>query len=356
LSGSSPGGPPQNLGGIYIAPNFQYVYAGNPLENGGYLTVVRLGDGYVTRIPEPAISRLALAPGGQTLLFFANNSNTNSNNVFQLVGIGQNSAYDCDQQILLANAAYDKPINALFSSDGTSAFILNCGPECGGTTASVTVLSNSLLLNAATAAYTGAVGCNIPSPHTIAPATLTPSATIAVPGGVTDALQTGNTLFVAGQQLQSNGYFAGTLTTIDLVTDQITGTYTIGDGFHFRMILGDNNTLWIGAKNCEQGEQSATGGITGCITMVPLTANGPDGTYTTTDASIIIEPSHGDAGGIAPITPYQGISYNKTYTVEGGYIYIYSTADGSQISNYFAQVSGTPVDIAFIDGDTITGP
>jgi len=365
LSGPSPGGPPQNLGGVFISSDFQFVYAGNPSANGGYFTIVRLTDGYVTHIPQPAVSRLALSPGSQSVLFFADNSSKNSNDLFQVVGIGQNSVYDCDQQILLKNASYDKPINALYSSDGTSAFIMNCGPECGGNTASVTILSTADLLNAASAAYTGKTGCNIPAPNTVAPATLTPTATINVPGGVTDLLQAGSTLFVTGQQLLSDGYFAGTLTIIDLVTDQVTGTYTIGDGFHFRMRLGNNNTLWIGAKSCESGEQSATGGIMGCITMVPLTQNGPDSTYTASDSSIVIEPAHGDAGGIAPITPFrpassnEPVTYNKTYTVEGtgsAGIYIYSTVDGSEISNYYAQVTGTPMDIAFIDGDTITGP
>lgn len=354
--GTPVGGLPGFSSSIYISADLKFVYAGNPNVNGGNLTVIREQDGYLTLIPEAAISKLALSPGGQTLLFFTANANSNSNNVYQLVGIGQNSVFDCDQQILLNNPGnqflpYDKPINALYSSDGTNAFILNCGPECGGTTASITILSTADLLNAASAAYTGKTGCNIPSPNTISPAVLTPTATIAVPGGVTTALQAGNTLFVAGQQLQSSGYYGGVLTIIDLTTDQITGTYTIGDGTHFRMRLGDNNdSLWIAAKTCGDGVQAATGGITGCMTLVPLTA-AANGGYTTTQASIVIEPNHGDAGGMAPI-----IGYDKTYTVEGSAVYIYSNVDGSAINNYYVQVYGTPVDIAFIDGNTNTGP
>jgi hypothetical protein len=350
----APGGFPQGVGGVYISPDFQFVYAGSPETNGGYFTVVRLVDDYITRIPEPAVGKISLSPGGQTVLFFANNANENSNNLFQVVGIGQNSTYDCDQQILLKNATlgYDKPVNALFSADGTSTYILNCGPECGGTTSSVITLNTGDLLNAGNAGYTGQLGCNIAQAHTVAPATLAPTNTIAVPGGATVALQAGNTLFVAGQQLQSSGYFGGFLTIIDLTSGAITGTYPIGDGYHFRMRLGDNNdTLWIAAQLCQSGVQSVTGGITGCVTMVPLTATGADGSYTTTASSIVIEPAHGDASGIAPI-----IGYNKTYTVEGPNIYIYSNADGSQISNYYVQVTGTPKDIAFIDGSTITGP
>jgi len=354
LAGPSPGGFPQGVGGIYISPDFKYVYAGSPLTNGGYFTVVNEGSGYVTRIPESSVGKISLSPGGQTVMFFANNANSDSNNVFQIVGVQQNSAYDCDQQILLKNATigYDKPINALFSQDGTSAYILNCGPECGGKTASVIILNTGDLLSAANAGYTGTTGCNIAQAHTIAPAVLAPTDSIAIPGGATTALQAGNTLFIAGQQLQSSGYFGGFLTIVDLTSGQITGTYTIGDGYHFRMRLGDNNdTLWIGAQGCQSGVQSVTGGITGCITMVPLTASGPDGSYTTSASGIVIEPAHGDAGGIAPI-----IGYNKTYTVEGNQIFIYNNTDGSQKSNYYVQVTGTPKDIAFIDGSTITGP
>ena len=37
-------------------------------------------------------------------------------------------------------SGFDRPIFGFFSSDNTQAWILNCGPECGGTQASVQVL------------------------------------------------------------------------------------------------------------------------------------------------------------------------------------------------------------------------
>ena len=36
-----------------------------------------------------------------------------------------------------APLTFDRPIKALFSADGGTAYVLNCGPECGGTTASI---------------------------------------------------------------------------------------------------------------------------------------------------------------------------------------------------------------------------
>jgi hypothetical protein len=64
-----------------------------------------------------------------------------------------------------------------------------------------------------------------------------------------------------------------------------------------------------------------------------------------------IEPNQGDANGIAPI-----VGYDKTYTVEGGVVWIYSTVDGSPINNINVQVAGYAKDISFIDGTSITGP
>jgi hypothetical protein len=57
------------------------------------------------------------------------------------------------------------------------------------------------------------------------------------------------------------------------------------------------------------------------------------------------------AGGLAPI-----IGYNKVYTTEGGFIFIYGTAGGYAISNINVQVPGYATDISFIDGTSNTAP
>ena len=38
-----------------------------------------------------------------------------------------------------APLTFDRPIKAVFSADGSTAYILSCGPECGGSTASISV-------------------------------------------------------------------------------------------------------------------------------------------------------------------------------------------------------------------------
>jgi hypothetical protein len=380
-AGSTPtGGLSAGTTSVYVTQDFSYVYSVSPSATNasvGYLSVLRRADGTVTRIPLAGASKLSPSPGAvsgaSSLLIFSPNANTGSNNVYQLVGIGQNSVFDCTQQILPISTGggslpFDKPINALYSSDGTSAFILNCGPECGGTTASVSIVSTTALAAGAQAAYQATTGCNIESSYTPAPLTV-PVQNIPIPGGVTVALQNGNTLFLAGQQFLSDGHLGGFVTAVNLSTLATTST-PIGDGTHFRMRLGDNNTLWIAAKGCTEGEQAAKGGQLGCMTMVPLIANS-DGTFSISASSTstavpacpsaavtstsglvtCVEPNQGDAKGLAPI-----IGYDKIYTIEGGEIYIYSTVDGSPISNVNVQVPGQAHDIAFIDGGTDTQP
>jgi len=375
---------------VYITGDLQYVYSVSPVvthSSQGYLTSLRISDGAAALIPLASANKLAPSPGAASgsgsLLIFAANANNGSNDVYQLVGTGENPIYQCTQQIL-PSIPFDHPMNALYSSDGASAFIFNCGPECGGTTASVSILSTSAMAAAAAPAFQPVLGCNINPAYTPAPVTLSmlPNQNIPVPGGVTDAIQMGTTLFVTGQAQYPNGEWGGFLTAIDLTnpTPATTQTYVIGDGTHFRIRIGDagatgvSNTLWIAAGSgggCSDGEQSTlANGSTGCITMVPVAANGNAysvaGTCSTASpapvlpsgypmaqscSSIVIEPNQGTAGGVAPIT-----GWYKTYTVENGGVFIYSTIDGSAISNYNVQVRGYANDIAFIDGTTNTAP
>ena len=39
-----------------------------------------------------------------------------------------------------APLTFDRPVKAVFSADGSTAYILNCGPECGGSTASISIV------------------------------------------------------------------------------------------------------------------------------------------------------------------------------------------------------------------------
>ena len=161
----------------------------------------------------------------------------------------------------VAGAAYDHPIGASFSLDGNTAYIDDCGPECGGTTAGVTMLQEGALVITNVPTYDplcGDSGHPACPAGAISPLTVLPVANpIAVSGGVTDTLSDGTTLYLAGQQLQGTGLFAGKLSLLSLSTYTVTNTYSISDGTHTKMIFGDNNTLWIGATQCSNGARAA---------------------------------------------------------------------------------------------------
>jgi hypothetical protein len=171
---------------------------------------------------------------------------------------------------------------------------------------------------------------------------------IAVPGGATNGLFNGTTFYVAGQQLQSDGLLAGNLSVVNTSNGQVTGQYSISDGTHNKMVLADNDTLWIASYQCQSGERyklsqsTAPGTPFGCITM-----------FNTSNNSVLVESFKGDGTGVAAVT-----GLNKVYTAEGGQVYIYNTADGTARDNTNVTVTGTAYDVAYMDaasnGDNTT--
>ncbi|MFZ0662574.1 MAG: hypothetical protein WAM66_07780 [Acidobacteriaceae bacterium] len=344
---------------VFVDRARQYVYAAN--SSGHVLSVSQLSTGksYVLNLPN--VYRVSVNPGGTIALAFEQNSTQGPNSqigstpsdefsVYSVVGLNADqqqaasvstdpqhylNAQDCEPQNLPAfcafpvstgpNASFDNPIKAVFSADGSAAYVLDCGPECGGTTAGVTVIpitASSLNTNT-----TGAKGI-----------ALVAESNIAVPGGATNAIFNGNTMYLAGQQLQPDGLFQGELSILNLQTGQVTGSYAISDGTHNKMAFGDDNTLWIGSAQCTSGETykkaQATGGSQyGCLTM-----------FNTSTNTATLDAYKGDATGIAAVT-----GLHKVYTAEGGQVYIYNTTDMSERDNSNVTVTGTASDVAYMD-------
>jgi hypothetical protein len=301
----------------------------------------------------PGVYRVSINPGGTVALAFVQNQDTvysivhltaaeqqaaiNKPTSYQINGQGPVSE-DCEPQNLpqycvfpvaaTASGTFDRPTKAVFSPDGSTAYVIDCGPECGGTTAGLTQIPLT------TAAFnTGASG---PAAYNLVPTNV-----IAVPGGVTDALFDGNVMYVAGQERTTNGdgLFTGELSTVNLSTNAVGAPIPISDGTHQRMVLADDSTLWIGSSNCQNGErykQAQAGQTTsyGCMTMFNTATN----TVTT------IESYKGDGTGIAAVT-----GLHKVYTAEGGQVYIYGTTDGTALDNANVTVQGTVVDVAYMD-------
>jgi hypothetical protein len=168
--------------------------------------------------------------------------------------------------------------------------------------------------------------------------------TLAIPGGASNALVDGSTLYVVGQQQMADGYWGGNLTVAALPEGSATAMTTsaqvsISDGAPgavSRMLLADDSTLWIGMTKCTNGERANNNQPYGCLTMVKTTTN--TATLLTYD---------GDATGIAAVT-----GLHKIYTAEGGQIYIFSTVDGTSMNNSNVTVTGTAFDVAYMDALT----
>lgn len=373
ISSSTQVGP---YNGIAISRDLNYVYAANPVNH--VISVVDRGKGTSLTLNLPNAYGISVNPGGTVALVFVQNAtqaasvsddptvnpslDPSSFAVYSVVhlteteqfaaqnnphyvysytdgsGIAHSSeAQDCEPQALPtwcvfpvstgASASFDHPVKAVFSPDGTTAYVLNCGPECGGTTASITTIP------------IGASGLN-PGSMGASGIALEAQGNIPIPNGASNAVFSGNTLYVAGQQLQS-GLLAGYLTILNTPANTIAGTYSISDGLHSRMIFADDNTLWIGSSRCNQGpryQQSQSGGSQdfGCVTM-----------FNTATNTATLSSYKGDGTGIAAIT-----GLHKVYTTEGGQIYIYSTANMAALDNSNVTVAGTAVDAAYMDAGT----
>jgi hypothetical protein len=351
---------------IFGTRNGNFTFAAN--QESGKFTVLDKSAGGPYSMSLPGVYRVSVNPGGSAALAFVQNSNY----VYyarKLTAV-QTAAYSGGYSTWPKNAmdcqpfndpvwcvfqaqspdhtaqdaagvtyywgaplTFDRPVKAVFSSDGGTAYVLNCGPECGGTTASVTPLPVGPMIF-----LLGEQSGNLPTQIALN------SSTLAIPGGASNALVDSSTMYVVGQQPQTvlgQKLFAGNLTVVTLPTGATTtltasSAIPISDGAPgavSRMVEGDDNTLWISMTKCIDGVKAATGQPYGCLTMVNTTTN-----------TATLLPYIGDATGVTAVT-----GLHKIYTVEGNQVYIYSTVDGLAIDNQYVTVTGTAYDVAYMD-------
>ncbi len=236
----------------------------------------------------PSARYLAVSPNANYLLVFADNSDS----VF-LINLTATTITPVEVP------GFARPVNAFFSSDGNTAYVLNCGPECGS--------SNP----ASVASF------DIPS-QTI---------TNTVPvGGASVGLVNGTTLYVAGSPVPP-----GTTSTYDAVnisnmTRLTANSVPIGDGYHTTMALATNNKLYIGANTCNNT-------VTGCLSVVDVSTNTAD-------------PPLPPRGAITSLMSVAG--RNVMYTVEGGALHIYDTTT-DQLQNTQILFTGAVYGVVQVD-------
>jgi hypothetical protein len=345
---------------VFIARAGTYVVAAS--QQAQVLTVVTKTTGVTYNLSLPGVNHVSMSPGGTVMLAFVQNSNyayyprklTSDDSTALAAYYLANQTWpqpyvDCEPKNLPgmclaqvqspdhfnstlnvyygAPLSFDRPVKAIFSSDGSSAYILSCGQECGGTASSV-----SILPVAALNVQDGQQSGSIPAQSAMT--------TIPVPGGASNALEDSTTLYVLGEQLMPDGLFTGNLTPINLTNNSAGAAISVSDsapGQRTRMVLGDGNTLWLGGIRCTEGERFATGKPYGCLTMFDIGSN----------TVKMIEPYLGDLTGVAAV-----LTLNKVYVAEGGQVYIFSTADGSAINNFYVTVTGTAYDVAYMDAQS----
>ncbi len=212
--------------------------------------------------PVPSARYIALSPTGTFLLVFADDSDS----VF-LINLSATTP------TAVEIPGFARPVNAFFSSDSNTAYVLSCGVECGSTSgASVQQLDLP----------TQAIKATVPV------------------GGASVGLLNNTTLYVAG-----NPGPAGTFDAVNVsnMTRMTANSVAIGDGYHSKMALSSNNKLYIGAKTCSNL-------TTGCLSVVDVTNN--------TAAAPL--PPLGAVTGMLAVA-----NRNTVYVIEGGSQVIYDT-------------------------------
>lgn len=369
---------PGKSSSVFVTQDGHYIFAANQAAQ--YLTVIDAVTPTTVYLNLPNVYKIAVNPSGTIALAFVQNSNY----AYRVIHLQQPngtvmapptyhptngpwpaavSKVDCQPvnlpqycvvPVLDQNdnpIQFNRPYNTIFSSDGSTGWLLNCGPECGNSaidpaigqaTASVSFLSTGALN------IYNFPGSTYPTPPPVAPPP-TEQRRIAVPGGATMALYGNGTLYVSGQQQQRDGLFEGFLSVMNLGTNQVTASYPISDGTHTKMLFGDDNTLWIGSQLCQTGERTAQNLVNGCLTFFDLTKN-----------TVLVEKWYGDLTGLCAI-----IQWHKMYTAYGGQIHIYATTNvgittnlgnaatgyyaGSELDNFDVTVQGTAIDVAYMD-------
>jgi hypothetical protein len=266
-----------------------YVPTGNAAVSGSAPGAIQKVDvasaAIAATFPVPSVRWVALSPSGNTLLAFADNSDS-----LWLIDLTASTITPVEVP------GFARPVNAFFSGDSNTAYVLNCGPQCGTN-----------------------------SPASVAQFDI-PSKTITamVPvGGASVGLLNSGKLYVAGYPGGANG----TLDVVDTssMTRLTNDSILINDGQQWKMAL-NNNQLYIGAQTCSNVS-------TGCLSIVDVTTGkaAPPG-----------QP-------LGPVTGLLSVpNRNVMYVIQGGALNIYDTTTNQQQATQIG-FRGALYDVVLVD-------
>lgn len=235
--------------------------------------------------------RLAMSPKGTKMLVFPDPQSQVPPNTHTFFVV--DTATGTFQAITDA-VHLDQPFTAVFGSSDTQAFVLNCGAECGGTTASV-------------------VSVDFTSAPVFAPAL-----PIAVPGA-TVGLMNGTNLYVAGTSptlpvgLTCPISACGELTVINTSALTAGNPAAITDGIHEKMAFA-NSRVYVGAHGCTVQPGTAANTVRGCLSIFNT---GSTGVTFPQESSF---RQNFDVTGLQPIT-----NRSIIYVVQGGELDFFDT-------------------------------
>ena len=270
---------------IAVSPFATAAYAAVPTapvfgQNPGAVQVLNLQNGSTTAsIPVPGARFVLCSPDGNHLLVFSDNSDIVT--VITTVFIGTNT----DPRSYITG--FDRPVWGIFTSN-SSAFVMDCGAQCGGKAAGVSVLN----LGASSASSTTPVSA------------------------ATYGVFNNSTLYVAGTPPGSNtcagsptsATTCGRLSVVDTASMTVTGSAVIPDGYHDRMQISQNGQLYIGSHSCTNINISG-GEVRGCLSI-----------FNTSNGGVVIPPNNGDVTGLQQIT-----GRDIVYVIQNGGLQIYDT-------------------------------
>jgi uncharacterized lipoprotein YajG len=238
---------------IAMSSDGKTVYAA--VRDNGLVEAVATSNGNIAAaVPIPSVTRLVEGPMEQRLLAFSDdpqnlvgstNGVPNANSFFVVNTNGNAVA-------AITLPAGSQPYTAVFDptdTNDTTAFILNCGSECGGSVPPGGPVPPNV------------VKVNFSNP---AAPVFTPSVAGIPVSGATVGLLSGSSLFVAGTP---TGSATGTLQVIDTGALTASAPFTITNGLHTQMALTSNNRLYVGASNCTIDAPDSQNQVAGCLSI-----------------------------------------------------------------------------------------
>jgi len=285
----------------------------------GAVIAMNLGTGTITAtIPVPAAHFIVGSPDGNHILVFSDNSDNVTVIATALIATNTDP-----RQPVGGIGGFHRPVWAIFI-DNTTAYVFNCGLECGGS--AVTDMTAGI--------STFTIGSAAPS-------------AIAPLSAATYGLLQGNILYVAGTPPHTRcgpgtaATTCGTLNIVDAASLQPTRSpLLITDGYHDRMAMGANGQLFIGAHTCTS--INVLGGeVRGCLAI-----------FNSNNSSVVIPPQIGDATGIQPIT-----GRDVVYVCQGGAFQMYNTTTdqtfipptSSPTNGIVSTIVGQSYDVKLVD-------